>query len=137
MSSGIVFVLVFIMKTFKDLIVWQKSVSIVYITYRCTRFFPREELFGLTSQIRRCAVSIPSNIAEGYGRRSTKDYVRFLNISMGSLYELLTLLEVSYNLKFIDQKAYNEIIKLTAEVGKMLNTLITKIQHSNRQNTNL
>jgi four helix bundle protein len=93
--------------------------------------FPKRGNVGLTAQACRCAVSIPANIAEGYGRCSTKDYVRFLNISRTSLYELLTLLEVSYNLKFINQKAYSETTKLTAEVGKMLTTLIKKIQHSN------
>ena len=116
------------MKTFKDLIVWQKGMAVLDLIYKETQKYPREELFSLTTQTRRCAVSIPCNIAEGYGRRSTKDYIRFLNISMGSLYELLTLIEVAYKLKFINEPSYSQIQNLISEIGKMLNTLIRKIQ---------
>ena len=78
------------MKTFRDLLVWQKSMSFVTQVYKISKSFPPEENFGLTSQIRRCAVSIPSNISEGYGRESLNDYLRFLNIAMASLFELQT-----------------------------------------------
>jgi four helix bundle protein len=118
------------MKTFKDLKVWQKSMRIVQYIYKTTQKYPKNELFGLISQTRRCAVSIPCNIAEGYGRRSSKDYVRFLNISMGSLYELMTLLEVAHTLNFIEKTSFSQILNLTTEVGKMLNSLINKIQKS-------
>ena len=118
------------MKTFKDLIVWQKGMAVLDLIYKETQKYPREELFSLTTQTRRCAVSIPCNIAEGYGRRSSKDYVRFLNISMGSLYELMTLLEVAHTLNFIEKTSFSQILNLTTEVGKMLNSLINKIQNS-------
>ena len=78
------------MKTFRDLLVWQKSMSFVTQVYKISKSFPLEENFGLTSQIRRCALSIPSNISEGYGRESLNDYLRFLNIAMASLFELQT-----------------------------------------------
>jgi four helix bundle protein len=86
------------MKTYRDLMVWQKAMQLVTDTYQITRNFPKEELYGLTSQIRRCSISIPSNMAEGYGRNSTEDYLRFLKISRGSLYELQTQIEIAYNL---------------------------------------
>jgi four helix bundle protein len=89
-----------IMKTYRDLQVWQKAMQLVTEIYGNTRSFPAEELYGLTSQIRRCAVSIPAKLAEGYGRNSTQDYVRFLRIASGSLYELQTLLEIACNLTF-------------------------------------
>ena len=89
------------MKTFRELIVWQKSMSFVTEIYKISKQFPKDENFGLTSQIRRSAVSIPSNISEGYGREGLNDYLRFLNISMASLFELQTQLEISYNLESV------------------------------------
>ena len=91
------------MKTFRDLIVWQKAMGFVTLIYQLSKSFPKDELYGLTSQMRRTAVSIPANIAEGYGRRSTQDYLRFLHISASSNYELQTLLEIAYNLKIFLQ----------------------------------
>lgn len=88
-------------KTYRDLIIWQKSMTLVTEVYTITTSFPACELYGLTNQMRRCAVSIPSNIAEGYGRNSTGDYKRFLQISVGSLFELQTQLEIAFNLKYI------------------------------------
>ena len=93
-------------------------------TYQLTKSFPKEEIYGLTSQIRRCAISIPSNIAEGKGRGSDKEFVRFLQISLGSLYELNTQLELSYDLNYI--KNTKTIFDLSFEIEKMLNSLITK-----------
>jgi four helix bundle protein len=81
------------MKSYRDLIVWQKAMSLVVDVYKITEYFPDAEKFGLTSQIKRCSVSIPSNIAEGYGRNYTKDYIRFLQIARGSLFECQTQLE--------------------------------------------
>ncbi len=75
-------------KTYRELIVWEKSMSLVNQIYKVSKQFPNDENFGLTSQLRRSAVSVPSNIAEGYGRNSLNDYIRFLNISVGSLYEI-------------------------------------------------
>ena len=91
---------------FRDLLVWQKSMSLITQIYGITSVFLKEELFGLTSQIRRSAISIPSNIAEGYGRNSTGDYKRFLQKSCGSLNELSTQVEISFNLNFIAREIH-------------------------------
>jgi len=90
-------------RTFRDLLVWQKSMSLVTRIYQITKGFPREELYALTNQMQRCAVSVPSNIAEGHGRKSTKEYLRFLEIATGSLYELQTQLEISRNLDYLSK----------------------------------
>ncbi|MGG9971057.1 four helix bundle protein [Ferruginibacter sp. SUN002] len=92
-----------------------------------SKSFPTDEKFGLTNQIRRCSVSIPSNIAEGYGRNSTNDYKRFLQISLGSLYELQTQIEIANNLKYIDLITFEEVFSLCIEIDKMLYTIIKKI----------
>ena len=110
--------------SYRDLIVWQKSMSLAREIYHLTKSFPKEEIYGLTSQIRRCAVSIPSNIAEGKGRGSDKEFVRFLQISLGSLYELNTQLELSYDLSYV--KSIEKNFNLSFEIEKMLNALITK-----------
>ena len=84
-------------KSYKDLVVWQKGIMLVDLVYAVTGKFPKEEMYGLTNQIRRAAVSIPANIAEGWGRDSTKNYLQFLRISRGSLYEVETMLTISFN----------------------------------------
>ncbi len=117
--------------TFRDLIVWRKAIDFVTSIYKLTTSFPANELYGLSLQIRRCAVSIPSNIAEGYGRRSTKDYIRFLNIAMGSIYELQTQLEIGLNLNFISKSNYESNYKKIREIEIILRSLITKIHQSN------
>ena len=89
------------MKSYRDLKVWQKAMKAVSMVYLITKEFPNEELYGLTQQVRRSAVSIPSNIAEGYGRYSTKDYRRFLLIARGSLFELQTQLELAVSIELI------------------------------------
>ena len=94
------------MKSYRDLIVWQKSMKLVTQIYLITKRFPKEELYGLTPQIRRSCVSIPSNIAEGYGRNSTNDYVRFLQIASVSLYELQTELEIFLNLVYLSKQLF-------------------------------
>ena len=116
------------MNSYRDLIVWQKSMNLVTLLYQLTKQFPDDEKFGLTSQIKRSSVSIPSNIAEGYGRSSRKEYVRFLEIARGSLYEFQTQLEIATNLNFIDIVATKEIFELGIEVEKMLNSLIKKLK---------
>jgi len=115
-------------KSYRDLIVWQKSIYLVRNVYISTQKFPKEELYGLTNQMRRCAVSIPSNIAEGYGRNSTGDYKRFLQIAVGSLYELQTQIEISFQLKYLDENNLNSIISLCTEIDKILYSLIQKIK---------
>ena len=97
------------MNTFREIKVWQKAMDFVTRLYISTRNFPQDELYGLTNQMRRCAVSIPSNIAEGFGRRSTNDFKRFLQISMGSLFELQTQIEISRNLDFLDESQFNDL----------------------------
>jgi four helix bundle protein len=121
-------------KTYKDLLVWQKGVDLVDDLYAVTRKYPKDELFGLISQIRRAAVSIPTNIAEGWGRKSTKNYIQFIRISVGSLYELETLLTISKNQKFIDQKEKTSLSEKIDALGKMLNAILKKLEkHSNEQ----
>lgn len=117
--------------SYRDLFVWQKSMALVKSVYNVVRsHFPNNEEYALSSQIRRSCISIPSNIAEGFGRNSTKDYVRFLQIARGSLFELQTQIMISFDLGYIDTELQNEIIKSTNEIEKMLNSLITKLENS-------
>ena len=116
------------MKSYRDLIVWQKSMVLVTMIYKLTVKLPDDEKFGLISQIKRSAISVPSNIAEGYGRNYRKDYSRFLQIARGSLYESQTLLEIAVNLSFIAAEDLKEIQELSIEVEKMLNSLIKKLE---------
>jgi len=115
------------MKGFRDLIVWQKAMGLVKAIYAISNSFPSSERYGLTDQIRRSAISVPSNIAEGYGRGSTNDYIRFLTFSRGSLYELQTQAEVALLLNYIPDKDCTEVINQSVEIEKMLNTLIKKL----------
>jgi len=115
-------------KTYRDLLVWQKSMKLVTEVYKNTQTFPNNELYGLVSQIRRCAVSIPSNIAEGYGRYSTNDYTRFLQIAIGSLFELQTQLEISFNLNYLASEDFSSLYEKTREVERMLSSMISKIK---------
>jgi len=116
------------MQTYRDLIVWQKAMSLVLKLYTETKSWPKEEVYGLTSQIRRSGISIPSNIAEGYGRNSSGDYVRFLQIASSSLYEFQTQLEISFQLDYLSEEKYIEINLLSVEIEKMLSSLISKIK---------
>jgi four helix bundle protein len=114
-------------KSYRDLIVWQKSMNLVTEIYAVTRSFPSDELYGLTSQLRRCAVSTPSNIAEGYGRNSTSDYKRFLTIAVGSTFELQTQIEIAANLKYLSSDMFGEICNAAKEIELMLLSLIKKL----------
>ena len=115
------------MKTYRDLLVWQKAMSLVTEIYRASKSFPQIEAYGLTSQLRRCAVSIPSNMAEGYGRHSTQEYLRFLHIAAGSLYELQTQVEISRNLGYLDRSETERLYALCREIERMLSSLIRKL----------
>jgi four helix bundle protein len=112
------------MKTHKDLNVWKESILLVTLIYEKTKSFPKDELFGLTSQIRRSAISIPSNISEGAARESNKEFLRFLYISQGSVSELDTQLIIAYNLKFLSNEDYSLISEKLVAVRKMLAGLI-------------
>jgi four helix bundle protein len=96
--------------------------------YKATRQFPKEELFGLTQQVRRAVVSVPSNIAEGNGRGTTPDYVRFLGYSRGSLFEAQTQLEVARRLGYITDELFQPIANLSNEIERMLNSMISKLE---------
>jgi len=116
------------MKSYRDLTVWQKAITLARVVYHATQTFPGKELYGLTSQIRNAASSIPANIAEGWGRGSRKEYVQFLKISRGSLYELETHLFLSRELDYLSKRALEDLLVKTGEVGKMLNALITSLE---------
>ena len=119
-------------QSYKDLLIWQKGIEITDKVYLLTKSFPNEEIYSLTNQIKRATVSIPSNIAEGFGRNSTKSYVNFLKISRGSLYELETQLIIAEKQNFIsDLDLLKSINELISEEGKMINSYINKIELSN------
>lgn len=112
------------MKTYKELVVWQKAMKLVVMVYECASCFPKEELFGLTSQIKRSSVSVPSNISEGFGREHRRDFLRFLRISCGSLFELQTQLMLAEELFMTKNKNMENLLMNCAELEKMLNKLI-------------
>lgn len=116
------------MESYKELQVWQKSIDLVTITYQITKKLPIEERFGLTSQIQRAVTSIPANIAEGWGRGSTKEYIYHLRIARGSLMELETHLIVSQRLNYIDSIILNQLQKEIESIGRMLNRLIQSLE---------
>ena len=113
------------MKIHKDLDVYQKSLELVTELYTATRKFPKEELFVLTSQMRRAAISVPSNIAEGASRKSSKDYIRFINIAISSLLELETQVEIAQLLKYLEPS--NHLISKIVSIRRMLINLSKSI----------
>ena len=115
-------------KSYKDLIVWQKAIDLVTEIYSVTKTFPNEEKFGIVNQPNRAVVSIPANIAEGWGRESSKSYLQFLRISRGSLMEVETLILISKNLNYIDEERFKLISNKVEEVGKILQGLIKSVQ---------
>lgn len=114
-------------KNYQELISWQRAMDLVEDVYRASRDFPREEIYALTSQIRRAAVSVPSNIAEGQGRRSTSDFLRHLSIAYGSLREVETQILISRRLKYISQAKLDEVMSRAGEVGRLLNGLMASL----------
>jgi four helix bundle protein len=115
------------MQTHKNLTVWQKSITLVAEVYRITRVFPKEEIYCIVSQLRRAAISIPSNIAEGSARKYTKEYIQFLYVSLGSAVELETQLIISVNLDFIKQEKAESIQSQLEEIIRMLKGLIKSL----------
>jgi four helix bundle protein len=120
-------------KTYKELDVWMKSRALVKDIYLATKDFPKDELYGLVSQIRRCAVSIPSNIAEGYGRQYKKETIQFLHIARGSLYELETQLYIAADLHYLQESVLNPLLLQLEGCRKLLSGLIKYFE----TNTNL
>jgi four helix bundle protein len=113
--------------TYKDLIAWQKSIELVTEIYRLTERFPKSEVFGLTSQMKRAAISIPSNIAEGFTRKSRLEYAHFIRIAFSSGAELETQLYIAQQLKFIDKNSCGVAESLLNEIMRMLNKLISSL----------
>jgi len=120
------------LKSYKELIVWQKSYEFCLAIYSITGGFPKEERYGLTSQIRRAAVSIPSNIAEGYGRKTTPDYIRSLYIAYGSSCELETQILLSGDLGYINRESLEELKDKVGEIERMLKALINSLEKNTR-----
>jgi four helix bundle protein len=115
-------------KSFRDLIVWQKAMNFVVEVYRATASFPTDERFGLTAQLRRCCVSIPSNIAEGHGREGTRDFLHFLAIGYGSLNEAQTQIMIAERLTFLTPENAAHLLDLAAEVAKLTNGLCKSLK---------
>ena len=115
-------------KRYTELQVWQKAMSLTKNIYQITGSFPHEERFGLTSQLRRAAVSVPSNIAEGYARASTKDYIHFLSIARGSIAEIETQLYISKDLEYVQEESLENVFVLIEEISKMLTAMIVKLK---------
>ena len=113
---------------FHKLEVWQRSISFVSAIYAITATFPREEIYGLTSQIRRASVSIPSNIAEGRANRTTKEYLRFVAIASGSAAELETQLVISHNLNFLSQENFNHLNDELQVLARMLSAMYSALE---------
>lgn len=118
-------------KTHKDLLVWKKSIDLVEQIYKFTKQFPKEELYGITNQMRRCAVSIPANIAEGSGRKNKAEFIQFLHIALGSASELETHLIISQRLGFLSSNSYDEIMNVLNEIIKMICGLINSLNSLN------
>src|SRR5580704_4221648 len=116
-------------QSYKDLEVWQKSVDMVIMIYALTKSFPKEELYTLTSQIRRAAISIPSNIAEGRAKRTTREYMRYVNIACGSAAELETHIMISEKLGYLSELAAKPILSETTTIACMLNKLYSALEN--------
>jgi four helix bundle protein len=114
--------------SYRDLVAWQKAMELVTALYRTSAQFPKSEMYGLTSQIKRAAGSVPSNIAEGKGRDSKKEFVMFLYRARGSLYEVQTQVEIARNLEYISQDQFASLNEQCAEVGRVLNGLIRSVK---------
>ena len=116
------------MNSYREIICWQKSIVLVKSIYKITKKFPQSEQFGLTSQICRASVSIPSNIAEGFGRGSNKEFHRFLNISKGSLFELQTQLFIAKELEYIANEQFDYVFEQSREVERILVDFIRSLE---------
>jgi four helix bundle protein len=118
-------------RNYRDLVVWRKAMDLVDAVYRLTRGFPKEELYGLTSQVRRAAVSIPSNIAEGHGRRTCRHFLHFLSIARGSIKELETQLLIAGRLGYANQAENSTVLDLSDEVSRLTTRLMDSLRRKN------
>jgi four helix bundle protein len=116
------------LKTYRELVAWQKAMELAEAVYDCTRSFPKDELYGLTSQMRRAAVSVPSNIAEGQGRVTPNELIHHLRIAYGSLSELETQLILAERLTYLDHEAAKYLLDSTSEVGRLINGLMRSLR---------
>ena len=121
-----------LIKSYRDLIVWQKSVDLCVDAYRLAKKLPKEELYALSDQIRRAAVSVPSNIAEGHARHSRKDFAHFLTIAQGSIAELETQLYLAVRMTMLAEEEVDRLMLLSQEVSKMLMALRSKLSLPSR-----
>ncbi|MBR6013337.1 MAG: four helix bundle protein [Selenomonadaceae bacterium] len=115
------------LKGYKDLIVWQKSMDLIVEVYRLVKLLPKSETYALSDQMRRAVISIASNIAEGKGRDSTREYARFLNISRGSCFELETPLNACVLVEYLTEDENKKAFDILEEIGKMLSTMLNKL----------
>ena len=122
-------------KSHRDLLVWQKAMDLVVAVYEATATFPKSELYGLTSQIRRAAASIPANIAEGQGRRLPREFIQFLGNARGSLWELDTHLETAVRIGFLPREVHENLQRNMDEIGKMINGLMRAVSNSITSNS--
>jgi four helix bundle protein len=116
-------------KAYNDLIAWQKAIALVKDIYAVTQRFPKEEIYGLTSQLRRAAVSIPSNIAEGQGRGSKNEFIHFLGNAKGSLFEVQTQVHIGRELNYMTDTDKKRLIDSSDEVGRIVNGLLNSLHH--------
>lgn len=116
-------------RNYRDLAVWQRGIDIALAVYEVTKSFPADERFGLTSQLRRAAVSVPANIAEGHARSSTKDYLRYVAIAIGSLAETATFIELAGRLGYGNVEEMRKIFEMTTEERRMLRALQKSLRH--------
>jgi four helix bundle protein len=118
-------------RNYQDLIAWQKAMDLVEAIYQTTKVFPKEEIYALTSQLRRAAVSIPSNIAEGQGRLSSKEFRSFLSVAHGSVREVETQIMIAQRLHYISKEKATTVLEIAAEVGRLLQGLMKSVESKN------
>lgn len=116
------------LQSYRELLVWQKAMNLATLVYRLTESFPKREVYGLAAQLRRCGVSVPSNIAEGYGRGSRREYIQFLSIAQGSLRELETQIILAQKLNYSTSAQANRVLADAEVVGKLLGGLIRSLK---------
>jgi four helix bundle protein len=121
-----------VVRNYRELVIWQKSMDLVELVYKLTASFPKEEVFGLKSQLRRAAISIPSNIAEGQGRRTTREFLQFLSIGNGSLREVETQTDIALRLNYISQPQYAQLVDLANEISRLYHGLRASLERKSK-----